>query len=342
MVVRWPVIRRRPAASASPPGCAAPAHNARALSARGLPADMAAMAITPDSFTGVDLSRLPAPVVVEPLDYETLRAQWIAGFQAIFPAFDATVESDPVIKILELGALRELNFRQRVNDAARAVMVAYAHDGDLDALAALFELERFVLDVVDTPTGPAAVLESDDDFRRRIVLAPEGYSVAGPAGAYIFHALSASADVIDASATSPAAGQVLVTILARPGTTADPDDLATTVAAALTAETVRPITDAVTVQPATLLAFAVEATLTYRAGPDKAVVTANARAALDAYLARSRRLGRAVTRAGLIGALMVEGMQNVALALPANDIEPDATQAANCTAITLHDGGTAS
>src|SRR3546814_9711108 len=45
-----------------------------------------------------------------------------------------------------------------------------------------------------------AVMESDSDLRRRLVLAPEGYSVAGPEGAYIFHALSAHPDVLDASA----------------------------------------------------------------------------------------------------------------------------------------------
>lgn len=57
------------------------------------------MASSTDSFTGVDLSRLPAPDVIEALDFETLRAAWIADFQAKFPAFDATVESDPVVKL---------------------------------------------------------------------------------------------------------------------------------------------------------------------------------------------------------------------------------------------------
>lgn len=300
------------------------------------------MAIASESFTGVDLSRLPAPAVIEALDFETLRAAWIADFQAKFPGFDATVESDPIVKLCEVGALRELVLRQRVNDAARAVMVAYARGGDLDALGALFQVERYVITSVDPETGAAAVVESDDDFRRRVVLAPEGYSVAGPAGAYIFHALNASADVADASATSPDPGEVLVTVLSRSGTGVPSGPLLATVSAALSASTVRPLTDSVTVAAAALIDFAVEATITFRTGPDKAIVLAAAEAALDDYLAISRRLGRSVTRAGIIAALFAEGVQNVELAEPAADIEPTALQVGNCTGITLIDGGTAS
>lgn len=300
------------------------------------------MAIASESFTGVDLSRLPAPSVIETLDFETLRAAWIADFQEKFPDFDATVESDPIVKLCEVGALRELVLRQRVNDAARAVMVAYAEDGDLDALGALFQVERYVITPANPLTGAPAVLESNDDFRRRVVLAPEGYSVAGPAGAYIFHALNASADVADASATSPDPGEVLVTVLSRSGTGVPSGELLATVDAALNASTVRPLTDQVTVAPAELIDFAIAATITFRAGPDKSLVLAAANAALADYLALSRRLGRSVTRAGIIAALFAQGVQNVELASPPADIEPTALQVGNCTAITITDGGTAS
>ena len=300
------------------------------------------MAIASESFTGVDLSRLPAPDVIETLDFETLRAAWIADFQAKFPGFDATVESDPIVKLCEVGALRELVLRQRVNDAARAVMVAYARGGDLDALGALFQVERFVITPANPATGAPAVLETDDDFRRRVVLAPEGYSVAGPAGAYIFHALGASSDVADASATSPDPGEVLVTVLARSGNGVPSAPLLATVSAALNAQTVRPLTDLVTVAPADPIDFAIDATITFRAGPDKSLLLAAANAELADYLAVSRRLGRSVTRAGIIAALFVEGVQNVELASPVADIEPTPLQVGHCTGITITDGGTAS
>lgn len=300
------------------------------------------MAIASESFTGVDLSRLPAPDVIETLDFETLRAAWIADFQAKFPGFDATVESDPIVKLCEVGAYRELIMRQRANDAARAVMVAYAKGADLDNLAALFEVERYIITPADPETGAAAVLESDDDFRRRVVLAPEGYSVAGPAGAYIFHALGASSDVADASATSPDPGEVLVTVLSRGETGVPSGPVLAAVTAALNADTVRPLTDFVTVAAAVPVDFAILATLTFRTGPDKTVVLAAAQAALADYLAQSRRLGRSVTRAGIIAALFADGVQNVELDLPATDQTPTSLQFARCTGITLTDGGTAS
>lgn len=294
-----------------------------------------------ETFTGVDLSRLPAPDVIEALDYESIRTAALAQFAGLCAAagiaFDATVESDPVVKVIELFSYRELALRQRVNDGARAVMVAYARGADLDALGALFELERYIL----TPAAGdvPAVLETDDDFRRRMVLAPEGFSVAGPAGAYIFHALSASAEVLDAAATSPDPGEVVVTVLGRNGDGTPSADALDAVEAALNAETVRPLTDLVTVQAATIVDFAIEATLTFRTGPDKALVQATAEAALADYLTRSRRLGRAITRAGIIAALFPEGIQNVALASPVADVVVTETEAANCTGITLIDGG---
>lgn len=72
-----------------------------------------------------------------------------------------------------------------MNDAARAIMPAYAVGVDLDNIAALFGIVRFVITPADPQTGAPAVMESDADFRRRMVLAPEGFSVAGPEGAYI-------------------------------------------------------------------------------------------------------------------------------------------------------------
>lgn len=74
----------------------------------------------PSTFTAVDLSRLPAPTIVETLDFDTIYGQMLAALQALVPAFDATVESDPVIKLLQVAAYRELLLRARVNDAARA------------------------------------------------------------------------------------------------------------------------------------------------------------------------------------------------------------------------------
>ncbi len=300
---------------------------------------------TGSSANVIDLSRLPPPDVVEALDFETIFTANLAWFSAAIVeaggTFDATVESDPAVILLQAFSYRELVLRQRVNDAARAVMVAYAQGSDLDALGALFGVSRFVI----TPANPAAgvqeVLERDADFRRRIVLAPEGYSVAGPEGAYIFHALSASPDVLDASVTSPMPGEVLVTVLSGQGAGTPSPELLAIVESRLNDDNVRPLTDLVTVSAADIVPFTIQATITFVAGPDRALVLANARARLDEHLESIRRLGRDVTRAGIIAALHPEGVHNVILTQPAADLALTRLQAGHCTAITLTDAGVA-
>ncbi|AIT79106.1 baseplate assembly protein [Novosphingobium pentaromativorans] len=292
------------------------------------------------TFTAVDLSRLAAPDIVEALDFETIYAAALAQLQDLLPGFDATVESDPVVKLLQLFAYRELLLRQRINDAARAIMPAYAVGADLDNIAALFGITRFTLSPADEALGIPAVMESDADFRRRMVLAPEGYSVAGPEGAYIFHALSADADVLDASATSPAAGEVLVSVLSRTGDGAASVDLVATVDAYVSDETRRPLTDFVTVQSAEIVEYAVDATLTTFSGPDGGVVLAASQASLDAYVEASHRIGRDITRSAIFAALHVEGVQNVELTTPAADIVISRTQAPYCTGTTVNYAGT--
>jgi phage-related baseplate assembly protein len=293
-----------------------------------------------DTYTAVDLSRLPAPAVVEELDFDTIYAGMLSQLQALVPSFDATVESDPAVKLLQVAAYREMLLRQRVNDAARAVMPAFALGSDLDHLAALFGVARLLITPADDTHGIPAVYETDTDLRRRMTLAPEGYSVAGPEGAYIFHALSADADVLDASATSPTPGAVVVTVLARSGTGAAGAALVTKVAEYLSDETRRPMTDHVTVQSANVVPFAIEAEITTFAGPDAAIVLATARANLDGLIARTHRLGIDVTRARIFAALAgPEGVQNVNLINPAADVVMDRSQAGWCSGIVIRSSG---
>lgn len=290
------------------------------------------------TFTAVDLSRLPAPDIVEKLEFETLLADAVARMRQVMPEFESR-DSDPATKLLQVFAYFAQLLRQRINDAVRAVMPAYAVGADLDNIAALFGIARFTLKPADEVLGIPAVMESDADFRRRMVLAPEGYSVAGPEGAYVFHALSADADVLDASATSPAAGEVLVSVLSRTGSGAAAPELIAAVEAYVSDETRRPLTDFVTVQSAEIVEYAVDATLTTFGGPDGSVVLAAAQASLDAYVTASHRLGRDITRSGVFAALHVEGVQNVVLTSPAADIVVSRTQAPWCTGMTIDYAG---
>lgn len=292
--------------------------------------------------TAIDLSKLAAPSLVEPLSFEAIYAAMLADMTARCGAagipFDAALESEPVVMALQAAAYRELLIRQRVNDAARGVMVAFAKGPDLDHLGAVFGVQRLVITpaTVDGVGNPVpAVMEDDEALRYRIVLAPEGYSVAGPQGAYTFHALSADGDVLGASADSPSPGEVVVTILSRTGDGVAAAPLLSTVSAYLSGDTLRPLTDHVTVQSATIVDYAIQATIKTFAGPDSATVIAAAQASAQAFAAASHRLGRDVTLSGVYAALHVAGVQKVTLVSPVADIAIAGDEAPFCTGIAL-------
>lgn len=323
--------------------------------------------------SAIQLSKLPPPDVVETIDFEALYQLAQAKLIELWPSFNADVESEGAYAILQVLAYIAMGLRQRVNDAARACFLATAQKNDLDNLGALLGVQRLTIVAAQPELDIAAVMESDDDYRDRITLAPASFSVAGPADAYIFHARSASGDVLDASATSPTPddikalvasilaahsaqqdlvdamssaldsadwpGDVSVAVLSRNGDGTAPQTLLDTVAATVSADNVRPLTDHVMVQSAEIIDFDIDATLYTFAGPDSDIVLAAAQTSLDAYLAASRRLGRDITLSAIYAALQVAGIQNVELASPTTTIVVGDTQAAYCRSVTLNYGG---
>jgi phage-related baseplate assembly protein len=287
----------------------------------------------------LDLSSLPAPDLIELQSFDTVFARMVADVQARLPSFDATVDSDPAVTVLQVAAYWVQLQCAAINDLARQQMVAFATGANLDHLAALVRVQRLTLDSGDAARGLTPTLESDAELRQRIVLAPEGFTVAGPERAYVYHAKSADGAVRDASATSPAPGEVLVSVLARDGDGTAPADLLARVQASVNSDSVRPLGDLVSVASARILPFRVEARLVTFSGPDVELVRAAARTALDTYIADSRLLGRDITRSGLYAALHVPGVMRVDLMSPAADIVCDDTEAAYCTGITLTHGG---
>lgn len=288
--------------------------------------------------TLIDMSLLPPPQVIEALDYEILRAAMVDDFRERYPQWTAELESDPVLKLIEAFAYRELLLRSRINHAVRSVMLAYATGADLDHIGALFNVARLA--------G-----EDDTRLRYRIQQGFAALGAAGPAQAYRAHAMGVSADIIDVGVTSSAPGRVDVCVLGHEtvevaqateaevmvGAILFPDvpvqtgqvvivarnnsALLNAVIAALSDENVRPLTDQVVVFGPQVKTAQIEARLHVYRGPDPAMVLTQAQNELSAYLQRIRYLGYDMTRAGLIGALDVPGVQNVLLDSPAADIE---------------------
>ena len=293
------------------------------------------------AFTTIDLSKLPAPNIIEPLNFELVLAEILTDFQKRMEVaglpFTAPLESDPVYKLAEVVAYRDLLVRQRVNEAARATMIAYATGSDLDNIAANFGVSRLTVTPADDTAIPPvpAVLEDDEDFRQRIPLSLEGYTTAGSEGSYVYHALTASGQVRDVSAVSPEPGRVTVYVLSVEGDGSASGELITTVTDALNSAYVRPMTDQVTVLAASIVPYSVTAELILYPGPDGMAVMDAAHAALTEYATAMHRIGYDVSISGIYQALHRPGVQHVVLTGPVTNIEVGAGQAPYCTAINL-------
>ena len=290
----------------------------------------------------VDLSALPAPQVLEDLDFEEIFQDDLAAFRShMGDNWDALLESDPVTKLLEVGAYRKLLNRARVNDAAKALLLAYAQGSDLDQLAANVQLARLVVQAEDVNSVPptAQVLEEDDALRERVQLVYEGLTTAGPRNSYILHARNASGQVADASAESPSPAVVEVTVLSLEGDGVASPELLAQVRARLDDDDVRPVADRLDVRSAQILPYRIDAVV-YLAGtgPENEATLAECQRRLQAWINPRRRLGVEVARSAIDAQLHIAGVGRVELMNWA-DIRPSKAQAAWCTGFDLTRGG---
>ncbi|OWQ35493.1 baseplate J/gp47 family protein [Pseudomonas sp. DrBHI1] len=290
----------------------------------------------------VDLSKLPAPQLLEDLDFEALYQEDLASFRAqLGDGWTANLESDPVTKLLEVGAYRKLLNRARINDAAKALLLAYAQGSDLDQLAANVSLQRLVIQAADPGTIPPteAVLESDDALRERVQLVYEGLTTAGPRNSYILHARNASGRVADATAESPSPAVVDVTVLSLDNDGVASPELLAQVNAYLNDDDIRPVADRVNVRSAEVLPYRVEAVLHMADnGPEFEAILSECQRRLQAWVNPRRRLGVEVARSGIDAQLHIDGVSRVEL-VGWSDIRPSKAQAAWCTGIVLRRGG---
>lgn len=100
-------------------------------------------------------------------------------------------------------------------------------------------------------------IESDDAFRERIQVAPESFSVAGPAGAYEFFTKSVSSQINDVYVESESPGEVTVWALLKDGELPD-SEMQGKILAALSADNVRPLTDLVQVKAPEVASYDIE------------------------------------------------------------------------------------
>lgn len=165
----------------------------------------------------IEINQLPVMQVLENISSDSIISQRMSQLVAFWSANDppnaaqydvGTTEFDPLRINQENGAYFEVMLRDRVNQAAKAVTLAFATGSDLDAIGSRY------------PSGmPRLTNESDDAYRTRIWLSSNTFTQNGVYENYIFFALTAAATagtpLRDAQATAtPGSPNVTVVIMA--------------------------------------------------------------------------------------------------------------------------------
>lgn len=191
-----------------------------------------------------------------------------------------------------------------------------------------------------TTSVDGADIEDDERLRERIRIAPESYTVAGSSGEYEARVLEVSADISAVSVHSPEPGVVDVRFVLTGGELPDAAVIAQ-VEDALSAETVRPLTDTLRVAAPDVVEYAV-AGCWYIHRSDAALlagITAAVEAAVESYRIWQRsKPGRDIVPSRLISLVQQAGAKRVELSLPAYTALT-ATQIARETDINLQFGG---
>jgi phage-related baseplate assembly protein len=300
-----------------------------------------------NTFVPIDLGQLPAPQIVEQLDYELILAERKAYAVSLWPADQQAeiaarleMESEPLTKLLEENAYRETIWRQRVNEASVANMLALARGTDLENLAANFNVSRLVIQAPD-PSASQPIpeqMESDDSLRERAQMAWEGLSTAGPRNSYIFHARAADGRVADATVESPSPAVVVVTVQALQGDGSATQELLNIVGTYLSDDDRRPVADRLTVQSAAIVPYQVNARLFLKSnGPESEPILAAAEQRLLAFVHQRRRLAMDVSESAIHAELHVEGVRRVELE-DWVDVRATPYQAPYCVGISLTRG----
>lgn len=286
----------------------------------------------------IEISQLPPPEIVQQLDASIPRDRMLARFAELMGT-NVPKAGDPLYFAFSAMGEEVTRARQEFQDISLENMVAYATGYNLQRLADWRPVEKF-----DT--------ETDDEFRRRVQMAPESFSTAGPDGAYIFHALAADEDVQDAYPDSPDGFIVDLYILSRTGDGTAPQALLDKVNTYVSKDNLRPLNDKLTVKSAVIKPYVIEVELTLPNGPGESETITQATKRLQSLVTETHVLGGQVSLSLINAAAHVqsEGSDSSVSFQPVIDVnilQPAAsvlcakTEAPYCTDIIVTQAGAA-
>ena len=284
-------------------------------------------------FASPQLLALGRPPRLASSPFQTLldqgRTKLVAEMAAIGVTYDVgQLATDPAMVLTRTATYRDELRRIEIDDAVARTYLGSATGASLDQRAADYGVLRRIVVPADLDTNTVAVVEDDEALLLRARLAWEALSVAGPAGAYVFHALDAHPEVLDAASYGPETGyvpvgHVLVVVQSRSNGGVPSAGIIDVIAQRLDAyqvdyadgtsvirpvrdeQSVRPLGARVTVAACQPINYTTTATLYLRPDGDREAIRLEAERRLVRYQEVRRRIGTEVSLSARSAALSV-------------------------------------
>lgn len=197
-----------------------------------------------------------------------------------------------------------------------------------------------------TASDGGADTATDVEYYALLRASMDAYSCAGSKGSYEYWVKSVSTEIVDVVVNRPDDGCVAIYILMDDGSAAS-TEIKNAALAACSADTVRPLTDSVSVDDPDEVSY--DVTLTYYVPSNSSIssteVQANVEAAVAEYTAwQAGKLGRDINPSYLIGLLMKAGIKRVVVTDPAftelsDGSNNSAPELASVGTVTITNGG---
>lgn len=240
--------------------------------------------------------------LIEPLSFEEILSQMKEELVRRDANFTALEESDPAIKILEIAALEKFFLEHKINEAAKSNLLKFATEKNLDTLAEFYGVER-------------QKEEDDERLRKRVKAKIVGWSTGGSKEHYRYHAMSADARVKDALVESKVPGSVQISILSTELSTGS-EELINIVKERVNQDNIRVLTDTIEVVGCNIIEIDIHSRISIRS---RDAIETVKKQFIEKFES-TKRLGWSVTKSWIIANLFVEGVENVELIEPKEDV----------------------
>lgn len=208
-------------------------------------------------------------------------------------------------------------------------------------LCTLVDPVGFVASVRNTETSSGgSETESDEDMAERVYLAPSGFSVAGPDGAYEYLVRDCSSEIGDVKISSPTPGIVDIRFLMSNGELPD-DTVISKVQEYVSGRDKRPLTDYVQVKKPEIEEYDIELTY-YINSSDRnsaAAIQSKVESAIKDYqLWQGSKIGRDINPDELLARIKNAGAKRAVIEEPIFRMIED-TAKAKCVSVSMVYGG---